>query len=129
MSKDEERFEEWFGRCQTLSYDDETAAKVGYLAALASERERVAKYSGLDFREGHIRDNADPDQLREMLWAAGNQIAELKDERERVKGKVEELANKLSGVRVALVYPPMLEDANVLLSELQDILTSIERGE
>jgi hypothetical protein len=40
------------------------------------ERAKAAA-DGVDLREGHVRDNADPDQLRAMLLGAGLKIAKL----------------------------------------------------
>jgi hypothetical protein len=44
-----------------------------------AEVERAkAAVDGVDVREGHVRDNADPDQLRAMLLGAGLEIERLK---------------------------------------------------
>lgn len=45
---------------------------------LIAEREAaITSVTGVDLREGHTRDNADPDQLRAMLYGAGLKIAKL----------------------------------------------------
>ncbi len=48
------------------------------LAAAETEKNRaLASVDGLDLREGHIVDNTDPDQLRDMLYGAGLKITGL----------------------------------------------------
>lgn len=61
---------------RTLQKLNDALARV---AELEAERTRaLASVDGVDLREGHIVDNADPDQLRSMLHGAGLAIARLK---------------------------------------------------
>lgn len=51
------------------------------LDRFVAERDRaLAAIDGKDLREGHIRDNSTPDELRDLLLGAGLEIARLKAE-------------------------------------------------
>jgi hypothetical protein len=62
------------------------------LAAVTAERVKaLASVDGVDLREGHIVDNADPDQLRDMLYGAGLALAAERASAGRLREALQEV--------------------------------------